>query len=703
MPGSAGVRRRRRRSSGFSLPHFNHENLRRLRIRPALLGGGLAAVLAAALFAITVYEVAARDRIMPGVRAVGTPVGWMPPSEAAVQLGPTLQAFLDRPIQLRHQNRSWSVTARDLGLQASATDLAAAAYQVGRDGSVLSRLSVQFQALTGGASVSIASGVDHSRLDDLIARIEIALNRSPADARLGIAPDGAVDHVEGREGLALDVAASKARVLKTLADGGLLVDLKVVETPPSIPNELVQPAFAQVNRMLGRTDSPLTLTRGQQSWPLHRAEVASLLSIEGGAQVGQPATVVIDDRRLNALVQRLAADVDQSVQNARFSFNNGNLAVLRPSREGRTLDRAATAALIKNKLLAGDYTAELPVSAVTPTVSSEDPASLGIVERIDTASTSFAGSIPEKRWNIKLAAERLNGVVVPPGATFSFNKELGPTTLESGFQWGFGIQTGREGIQTIPSVGGGICQVATTLFQPVFWSGYPLEERYWHLYWIPAYTSRGMVGLDVTVDEDAKLDFRWTNPTNDYILIQSATDDTNVYFSLYGKKPPWKVEVSDPVITNRVTADPKPVREEEPTLAWGRTILVQPARDGFDASISRKVTPDGGGEPRGLRLQSKYQAVPQLTLVGTLGKPDGVPAIPPEAEPKPTEAAQPTGQGTDARPGQTAVPPPPPSGVVAPLTIVPGVRALSGQVAATPAPTPAAPERPTAAPTQRPQ
>ena len=95
-------------------------------------------------------------------------------------------------------------------------------------------------------------------------------------------------------------------------------------------------------------------------------------------------------------------------------------------------------------------------------------------------------------------------------------------------------------MHTVPSVAGGICQVATTLFQPVFWAGYQLEERYWHLYWIPSYTSRGIVGLDATVDADAGLDFKWINPTEDFVLIQASTDAEHVTFRLYGQKPPWR-------------------------------------------------------------------------------------------------------------------------------------------------------------------
>ena len=116
----------------------------------------------------------------------------------------------------------------------------------------------------------------------------------------------------------------------------------------------------------------------------------------------------------------------------------------------------------------------------------------------------------------------------------------------------------------MPSVAGGICQVATTLFQPVFWAGYQLEERWWHLYWIPSYTSRDVVGLDATVDEDSGLDFKWINPTSDYVLIQASTSADKVTFALYGHKPPWKVQVEPPVISGRVAPDPTPDVQAEP-------------------------------------------------------------------------------------------------------------------------------------------
>jgi len=231
--------------------------------------------------------------------------------------------------------------------------------------------------------------------------------------------------------------------------------------------------------------------------------------------------------------------------------------------------------------------------------------------------------VPEKAHNIRLAAQRLNGVVVPPGGTFSFNAEVGPTTLEAGFQWGFGLTTGSNGgAHTVPSVAGGICQVATTLFQPVFWAGYQLEERYWHLYWIPAYTSRDVVGLDATVDEDAGLDFKWINPTNDYVLIQSSTTTDKVTFALYGQKPDWKIQVEPPAISERVAPDPTPDVQEEPLLPWGRVVPVETARDGFQVVITRHVLGPDGAKQRDLVLKSVYQPGHNVTLVGSGSAPD---------------------------------------------------------------------------------
>ncbi|MCA1646060.1 MAG: VanW family protein, partial [Chloroflexi bacterium] len=215
---------------------------------------------------------------------------------------------------------------------------------------------------------------------------------------------------------------------------------------------------------------------------------------------------------------------------------------------------------------------------------------------------------------------------------------------------GFGLTTGGQagGVHTVPSVAGGICQVATTLFQPVFWAGYQLEERYWHLYWIPSYASHGLVGLDATVDSDANLDLKWINPTADYVLIQASTDADHVTFRLYGQKPPWTVHVDDPVISNRLTADPTPEVQTEPSLVWGRVLPVESARDGFNVVLDRHVVPTNGGPPRELILKSVYAPAHTVTLVGTGGASD--PGAVSAAVERVRQSLQPAGAPAPARP-----------------------------------------------------
>jgi vancomycin resistance protein YoaR len=582
------------------------------------VAGGVAAVLVGA---ILVLELVSWGRITPGTTGLGIALGGETPEEASNLLAPRVEALLGHPIELRYGGQTWNTTARDLGLTLDPDQVAQAAFALGRAGNPLARLSVQVSALAGGETIDVGHATEDATLDAALGQIAGQIDQAPRDAALALGGDGSLQTTAAQSGVAVDIPASRERVEAALANGFDAVDLVVVSSPPAVTDEQLQSAHDQLNRLL-TDDQPLTLTsNGDTVSQLGRADLAALVKLGPPSGDGQPASIQVADAPLQDLVHRIAGSVNQDAQDARFSWNGGDLQVIRPSQDGRALDEDATVDGIKATFLAGEHSLELPIAVTRPQVSDQDPQSLGITEEIDRGQTSFAGSVPEKVWNIQLAARKLNGVVVPPGGTFSFNKEIGPTTLEAGFKWGFGITTGGGGVHTVPSVAGGICQVATTLFQPVFWSGYQLEERYWHLYWIPAYTSRGVVGLDVTVDGDSNLDFKWVNPTSNSILIQASADDANIYFGLYGKKPDWTVKVDEAVISNRTPADPHPSAQAEPTLPWGSTLIAQSARGGFDVDVKRHVIPADGGQSRDLDLKSSYQAVGTITLVGTRGAP----------------------------------------------------------------------------------
>jgi vancomycin resistance protein YoaR len=589
-------------------------------LRVLAIGIGALAVLC--ISTLGAFEAASWDRVKPGVSVLDVPVGGLTVADAQERIAPRALAILDQPVQVQLDDKTWTTSARQLGVGLDADALAKAAYAVGREGPPPQELQDQMDALRVGYQVPVISQADGAMLDSLVQRIAQQVDRMPRTADLSINDDASLDFTTSEPGLQLDQPSSRASIAQALTSGAPQVNVSAHPLQPAVVTDQVTAAHDQLQRILD--PKPVQLTAAEYSRTLTTSDILPLIQL-GSPTPGQPATVSVDSDALQPLLDDISKAVDQPPTNARFTVDGSHLSVLRESKPGRGLDQAAARDALTTQLLAGVRSIDLPVTAVAPAVSSDDGgASLGIHELIESSTTAFVGSVPEKAYNIQLAAKRLNGVVVPPGGTFSFNNEVGPTTLEAGFKWGFGLTTGSNGgAHTVPSVAGGICQVATTLFQPVFWGGYQLEERYWHLYWIPNYTSRDVVGLDATVDSDAGLDFKWINPTSNYVLIQSAASADHVTFSLYGQKPSWKVQVDPPDISNRVSPDTTPDVEAEPQLPWGRIVPVETARDGFQVVITRHVLASDGSPQRDLVLKSIYQPGHNVTLVGSAGAPDG--------------------------------------------------------------------------------
>ncbi len=582
---------------------------RQLLVAPLLVAGLL--LLTGAL--VYSYRLAYADTVFQGVRVGGVPVGGMSKEEVIAVLQPIYHEKANHTLILRADGREWKSSMADLGASFDVAATAEAAYGAGRTGGWADRLSAEFQALTRGYSVGEPGlRVDSSKLEAYLRTRAQEIDRQVQDSQLVIGDDLTVRVTPSVVGRKLDLPEAVAKVESAVKGGAESIDLPVTETQPGRTEQELESARALVARMLS---GPVTLEYAGRRWSLSPKEIEGAISVDPGGE--PPAPVVsLRDEPLEQLVERIAGEVDQPRLNARLDWNGGNLKVLRPGQDGRQLDKARTLAMLKDGISGDQRLVALPVEVQKAVGGSLDPSSLGIKELVESASTSFAGSVPEKAHNIELAASRLNGVVVPPGEIFSFNKELGPTTLKSGFQIGFGIAVNNGQTETVPSVAGGICQVSTTLLHAVFWAGYQIEERYPHVYWIQSYgvPPKGMVGLDTTVD-DPNLDFQFKNTTDSYLLIQSKVEGSTLGFALYGTKPNWKVEVEGPIITNVVKADPTPVRQEEPSMSAGKELWVERATDGMDVDIIRKVIQ--GNDVRTLHLKSHYQPSRNVLMVGT--------------------------------------------------------------------------------------
>jgi len=610
--------------------------------RDAIIGvAGLVVVcLILLVAAVSMYQIVYGDRIFLGVRSMGLDLGGKTPSQAQTQLQSKFDQYAAATITFRDGSKQWKATPAEIGLRFDSSQAVKDSLSVGRSGNALQRLFDQLSIWRDGRTVNVTFTVDEQQRNAFFTRLSRQIDQPVMDARLIIQPDFRIRVTPSQPGRKLDterLAKQLQQAFAVLSTSD--IELPVEELKPQVVESGVEEARATGEKILS---SALTLEYQGRKWVLEQKDIQGMLVFNQQKDASGNTKLVagFDEAKLQSFVENLAKQIDIKPQNARFRYSNNTLTPIRDSVDGLRLETKATIDAIKSQATTDNRTIALPVSIIKPAVGTKDTDKLVIRDQIESVSTSYAGSIPERRHNVELASSRLNGIVVGPGEIFSFNEQLGPATLQAGFQTAWGIVLRDGNMQTVPSEAGGICQVATTLFQAVFWSGYQIEERYWHLYWIPKYGKppKGLVGLDATVDAPS-VDFKFQNNTPNPILIESKTQNDTITFTIYGVKPSWQVKVDPPVIEDVVKTTTETIREEDPNMEVGKSLWVEEAQDGFKSTIVRTVT--DGSDVRVLRLVSTYKPSHNVLKVGTKPVAKPSPEQPP-ATPTPTPPATPS-------------------------------------------------------------
>ncbi len=316
--------------------------------------------------------------------------------------------------------------------------------------------------------------------------------------------------------------------------------------------------------------------------------------------VGTQRFPVRDEGQLDQIIQKLS----RPPRPARFVLDaqKGWIAV---QKLGYRFDAEAVRKAYRAALEAGKREFVLPVQFEQPKPSVHDLWQRGIVELVGEGRTSFAGSLPSRIHNIYLATSRFEGVQIPPGAVFSFNRTLGPVTPATGYQKAWVIR----GDQTVWDVGGGVCQVCTTLFRAAYFAGLPIVERHPHSYQVGYYKP---TGLDATTAPPK--DLRFKNDTPGHLLIQTSIQGENLIFRLFGTKD-REVTWRGPVILWRTPA--RPTRYVyDASLPAGYRRQIDFAAEGALVRVYRTVRLLQG-ETRQDVLESRYQAWGAVYVVGT--------------------------------------------------------------------------------------
>lgn len=324
--------------------------------------------------------------------------------------------------------------------------------------------------------------------------------------------------------------------------------------------------------------------------------LSNIYTVMSGTQVNLQPYFRWNTEPISDALDAISADVSVPVADALFQFQNGKVISFRPSANGKELNRTEAEKRISDALHSASHgntqtiSVSMPIEIVYPSVTTDKANSFGIKELIGTGYSEFAGSISGRIHNIALAASRINGVLIKPGDTFSFNDAVGDITAATGYQSAYIIKDGH----TVLGDGGGVCQVSTTLFRAALAAGLPIVERHAHDYRVHYYEEGGYKpGLDATV-YGPTYDLKFKNDTPGYILIQTKTDIDNVSltFELYGTGDGRLATITNQKLWD-VTAPPPDLYQDDPTLPRGTTKQVDFSAWGAKASFDYTVVRNG--------------------------------------------------------------------------------------------------------------
>ena len=562
----------------------------------AAMMGGVFLFTAVILLLSLGFRIMYAGRIFPGISVAGVDVSGMKTADAALKLSAQLTYPYSGRVVFRDGNSVWTTTPAQLGMIFDPQASADLAFKYGRDANPFASINKQLNSLRVGADLSPQSLFDQRIAYAYLQNIGTQINQPTQEANLEISGIEVIT-VPGQVGRSLNVDTSLTLLNTQLAafrDGE--VPLVVMQKAPEILN--IDEQAEQARKLLA---TPFTISLPNAApdessyWQISPENLAAMLRVRK-VQVENGATyqLELDQNKLQPLINEIARQVNQQEQNARFIFNDETrqLEAIQASKAGREVDKTASIESVEQAIARGESTAALQIIVKEPQVTdSATGAELGIIENTMTYTSYFRGSSASRAQNIKTAAAQFHGLLVAPGETFSMGNALGDISLDSGYAEALIIYGGR----TIQGVGGGVCQVSTTLFRAAFFAGFPIPERHPHAYRVSYYeqsatgTDPRLAGLDATVYFPL-VDFKFTNDTPNWLLMEtyfSASSQTltwKFYSTKDGRSVQW-----DTTGPQNIVEAPPPLLQLNPDIGPEEFKQVDWEADGADITVNRTV------------------------------------------------------------------------------------------------------------------
>jgi vancomycin resistance protein YoaR len=579
-----------------------------------------------------VFSVALAGQIYPRVSVNGIVLGGLKPEDAKKRLDENKDKHILDPVILTDgAGHSFTIKPDEVSAAYDIDQSVAAAMAIGRGKNWFNNLVQKLTTPLFGLDIPATVRVNDEQLAGKVNTIvsTVAIPEKNADLLI---KNGVVTVAPSAVGQNVDKDQLRQQILDALGRNDTdPIEIVIKKKEPAIIEPMAETVKASAEKMLA--DS-IRLTYKDQTFTATPAIIGGWLQTKVETKLFQSKlTLSINEDTVVKYIESIAGKIDVEPQNARLAVVNGTITIIEASHDGSKVKRdtaktdilrllslrqdgaltsspspsdsiSPTAAISPSASPEiGNNEVTLEVETKKPDVTNDNINSIGIKERIAVSTTDFKGSPANRTENIKLGTKLFNGIILKPGDTFSAVKSLGRIDAESGFKPELVIKED----QLATEIGGGLCQVSTTLFRAAMNAGLDIAERRNHRFRVGYYEARPavvdpedyvtlnaktLVGMDATI-YDPLPDFKFTNDTGNYMLIQGRIEGTRLTFELFGTKDGRKTAIDGPYITSTTPAPSEILYIDEPNLPAGVTKVKESAHAGAKTSFTYTVTKDG--------------------------------------------------------------------------------------------------------------
>lgn len=504
----------------------------------------------------------------------------------------------------------WTIPSSRLDAVFDVEGIVDDAFQVGRDtGGFIARI----QSAMNGWRLAPECSFNETTLSEILKEMTSAIGTERVNFNIEIGDDGIASVTSGHDGneVVRDWLTSRLNETYFGSNNETSYVLETTYMPLQITEENAQQCADKINNSLA---AGATFNFENQSWSANRSDLASWVttSVEEAGDSWNLRPLFDEAAAKKSLLSSLHSNIDQSNLQVTFEKDDSGAITVSSNATGSVPLISDAIASMNEIFFVDESRTDAPVIELASTdlpssVSFEDAIDFGLISEVSSFTTQYSSGAEARTVNIHTAADLLtNSIIKANGGSWSFNDTAGEATEDKGYQNAGAIVGGEYS----DAIGGGICQVATTVFNAIYDAGYPVTERHNHTLRISSYPE----GRDAAIAYPY-MDLVWQNDsTSDVLLVMSYTN-SSVTASLWGVDPGYQVSTDYGEWKEGEHYSVK--YRNDDSVAQGTEYIETTGVNGSSISITRIVKDSNGKLLHEDLFESTYAPKDQVVVRGT--------------------------------------------------------------------------------------